>query len=91
MEAYQLAQRLQSMVGTQNPPTLPLRRHLQLTASGSFQRTRKRRVRDTWGNWCDSKDLEGQTYEVWTDYDACSRLLVARGLERVLCSCVLSI
>ncbi|XP_020487536.2 histone H2A deubiquitinase MYSM1 isoform X1 [Labrus bergylta] len=38
-EAYQLAQRLQSM------------------------RTRKRRVRDTWGNWCDSKDLEGQTYE----------------------------
>ncbi|XP_040025471.2 histone H2A deubiquitinase MYSM1 [Gasterosteus aculeatus] len=39
MEAYQLAQRLQSM------------------------RTRKRRVRDTWGNWCDSKDLEGQTYE----------------------------
>ncbi|XP_054458779.1 histone H2A deubiquitinase MYSM1 [Anoplopoma fimbria] len=39
IEAYQLAQRLQSM------------------------RTRKRRVRDTWGNWCDSKDLEGQTYE----------------------------
>ncbi|XP_062419451.1 histone H2A deubiquitinase MYSM1 isoform X2 [Pungitius pungitius] len=39
MEAYQLAQRLQSM------------------------RTRKRRVRDTWGNWCDSRDLEGQTYE----------------------------
>ncbi|CAJ1060107.1 histone H2A deubiquitinase MYSM1 [Xyrichtys novacula] len=39
MEAYQLAQRLQSM------------------------RTRKRRVRDTWGNWCDPKDLEGQTYE----------------------------
>ncbi|XP_037105963.1 histone H2A deubiquitinase MYSM1 [Syngnathus acus] len=38
-EAYQLAQRLQSM------------------------RTRKRRVRDTWGNWCDAKDLEGQTYE----------------------------
>ncbi|XP_078141873.1 histone H2A deubiquitinase MYSM1 [Centroberyx gerrardi] len=39
LEAYQLAQRLQSM------------------------RTRKRRVRDTWGNWCDAKDLEGQTYE----------------------------
>ncbi|XP_037625932.1 histone H2A deubiquitinase MYSM1 [Sebastes umbrosus] len=39
LEAYQLAQRLQSM------------------------RTRKRRVRDTWGNWCDSKDLEGQTFE----------------------------
>ncbi|XP_070688254.1 histone H2A deubiquitinase MYSM1 isoform X2 [Pempheris klunzingeri] len=39
LEAYQLAQRLQSM------------------------RTRKRRVRDIWGNWCDSKDLEGQTYE----------------------------
>ncbi|XP_018112484.1 histone H2A deubiquitinase MYSM1 isoform X2 [Xenopus laevis] len=26
-------------------------------------RTRKRRVRDPWGNWCDAKDLEGQTYE----------------------------
>ncbi|KAG5850031.1 hypothetical protein ANANG_G00077950 [Anguilla anguilla] len=39
LEAFQLAQRLQSM------------------------RTRKRRVRDTWGNWCDAKDLEGQTFE----------------------------
>ncbi|XP_068599663.1 histone H2A deubiquitinase MYSM1 [Brachionichthys hirsutus] len=39
LEAYQLAQRLQSM------------------------RTRKRRVRDLWGNWYDPKDLEGQTYE----------------------------
>ncbi|XP_072552235.1 histone H2A deubiquitinase MYSM1 [Salminus brasiliensis] len=39
LEAYQLAQRLQSM------------------------RTRKRRVRDMWGNWCDARDLEGQTYE----------------------------
>ncbi|KAM4574525.1 histone H2A deubiquitinase MYSM1 isoform 2-T2 [Fundulus diaphanus] len=39
LEAFQLAQRLQSM------------------------RTRKRRVRDIWGNWCDPKDLEGQTYE----------------------------
>ncbi|XP_017284222.1 histone H2A deubiquitinase MYSM1 isoform X2 [Kryptolebias marmoratus] len=39
LEAYQLAQRLQSM------------------------RTRRRRVRDVWGNWCDAKDLEGQTYE----------------------------
>ncbi|KAM9832444.1 histone H2A deubiquitinase MYSM1 [Neosynchiropus ocellatus] len=39
LEAYQLAQRLQSM------------------------RTRKRRVRDTLGNWCDAKDLEGQTFE----------------------------
>ncbi|XP_063056870.1 histone H2A deubiquitinase MYSM1 [Engraulis encrasicolus] len=26
-------------------------------------RTRKRRVRDVWGNWCNAKDLEGQTYE----------------------------
>ncbi|XP_026201134.1 histone H2A deubiquitinase MYSM1 isoform X2 [Anabas testudineus] len=42
LDAYQLAQRLQSM------------------------RTRKRRVRDLWGNWCDSKDLEGQTYEHFT-------------------------
>uniref|UniRef100_A0A673N0Y6 Myb-like, SWIRM and MPN domain-containing protein 1 n=1 Tax=Sinocyclocheilus rhinocerous TaxID=307959 RepID=A0A673N0Y6_9TELE len=40
LEAYHLAQRLQSM------------------------RTRKRRIRDMWGNWCDAKDLEGQTYEV---------------------------
>nr|XP_055042479.1 histone H2A deubiquitinase MYSM1 [Misgurnus anguillicaudatus] len=39
LEAYHLAQRLQSM------------------------RTRKRRIRDTWGNWRDAKDLEGQTYE----------------------------
>ncbi|TRY66738.1 hypothetical protein DNTS_033079 [Danionella cerebrum] len=39
LEAYHLAQRLQSM------------------------RTRKRRIRDVWGNWCDAKDLEGQTYE----------------------------
>uniref|UniRef100_A0A672PXF2 Myb-like, SWIRM and MPN domain-containing protein 1 n=1 Tax=Sinocyclocheilus grahami TaxID=75366 RepID=A0A672PXF2_SINGR len=26
-------------------------------------RTRKRRIRDMWGNWRDAKDLEGQTYE----------------------------
>ncbi|GAB1288641.1 Deubiquitinase MYSM1 [Apodemus speciosus] len=26
-------------------------------------RTRKRRVRDPWGNWRDAKDLEGQTFE----------------------------
>ncbi|XP_074859457.1 deubiquitinase MYSM1 isoform X2 [Carettochelys insculpta] len=39
IDAYQLAQRLQSM------------------------RTRRRRVRDPWGNWCDAKDLEGQTFE----------------------------
>ncbi|XP_021016428.1 histone H2A deubiquitinase MYSM1 isoform X1 [Mus caroli] len=26
-------------------------------------RTRRRRVRDPWGNWCDAKDLEGQTFE----------------------------
>ncbi|XP_073090104.1 deubiquitinase MYSM1 isoform X2 [Manis javanica] len=39
VDAYQLAQRLQSM------------------------RTRRRRVRDPWGNWCDAKDLEGQTFE----------------------------
>lgn len=30
----------------------------------SSQRTRRRRVRDPWGNWCDAKDLEGQTFEV---------------------------
>uniref|UniRef100_A0A452VA41 Deubiquitinase MYSM1 n=1 Tax=Ursus maritimus TaxID=29073 RepID=A0A452VA41_URSMA len=40
VEAYELAQRLQSM------------------------RTRRRRVRDPWGNWCDAKDLEGQTFEI---------------------------
>ncbi|KAM5148967.1 deubiquitinase MYSM1 isoform 2-T2 [Mantella aurantiaca] len=27
------------------------------------ERTRRRRVRDRWGNWCDAKDLEGQTFE----------------------------
>ncbi|KAM9324644.1 deubiquitinase MYSM1 [Gastrophryne carolinensis] len=26
-------------------------------------RTRRRRVRDPWGNWCDMRDLEGQTFE----------------------------
>ncbi|XP_066453858.1 deubiquitinase MYSM1 isoform X1 [Eleutherodactylus coqui] len=26
-------------------------------------RTRRRRVRDRWGNWCDARDLEGQTFE----------------------------
>ncbi|XP_063795339.1 deubiquitinase MYSM1 isoform X2 [Pseudophryne corroboree] len=26
-------------------------------------RTRRRRVRDPWGNWCDPRDLEGQTFE----------------------------
>ncbi|XP_018413397.1 PREDICTED: histone H2A deubiquitinase MYSM1 [Nanorana parkeri] len=26
-------------------------------------RTRRRRVRGPWGNWCDAKDLEGQTFE----------------------------
>lgn len=26
-------------------------------------RTRRRRVRDPWGNWCDARDLEGQTFE----------------------------
>ncbi|KAM4721104.1 deubiquitinase MYSM1 [Rhinophrynus dorsalis] len=26
-------------------------------------RTRRRRVRDPWGKWCDAKDLEGQTFE----------------------------
>ncbi|XP_061681768.1 histone H2A deubiquitinase MYSM1 [Syngnathoides biaculeatus] len=35
----------------------------QLAQRLQRMRTRKRRVRDTWGNWCDAKDLEGQTYE----------------------------
>ncbi|XP_020848716.1 deubiquitinase MYSM1 isoform X2 [Phascolarctos cinereus] len=26
-------------------------------------RARRRRVRDPWGNWCDARDLEGQTFE----------------------------
>ncbi|KAM5248575.1 deubiquitinase MYSM1 [Ctenodactylus gundi] len=26
-------------------------------------RRRRRRVRDHWGNWCDAKELEGQTFE----------------------------
>ncbi|RXM30569.1 Histone H2A deubiquitinase MYSM1 [Acipenser ruthenus] len=49
MEAYQLAQRLQSM------------------------RTRKRRVRDVWGNWRDARDLEGQTYEHLTAEELAKR------------------
>ncbi|XP_034036318.1 histone H2A deubiquitinase MYSM1 isoform X2 [Thalassophryne amazonica] len=35
----------------------------QLAQRLQSMRTRKRRVRDIWGNWCDAKDLEGQTYE----------------------------
>uniref|UniRef100_A0A3P8SZI1 Myb-like, SWIRM and MPN domain-containing protein 1 n=1 Tax=Amphiprion percula TaxID=161767 RepID=A0A3P8SZI1_AMPPE len=35
----------------------------QLVQRLQSMRTRKRRVRDIWGNWCDAKDLEGQTYE----------------------------
>ncbi|XP_039590661.1 histone H2A deubiquitinase MYSM1 isoform X1 [Polypterus senegalus] len=49
LEAFQLAQRLQSM------------------------RTRKRRVRDVWGNWCDAKDLEGQTFEHLTAEELAKR------------------
>lgn len=36
----------------------------------SSKRTRKRRVRDAFGNWCDARDLEGQTYEVLGSYEA---------------------
>ncbi|XP_038858651.1 histone H2A deubiquitinase MYSM1-like isoform X2 [Salvelinus namaycush] len=35
----------------------------QLAQRLQSMRTRKRRVRDVWGNWRDAKDLEGQTYE----------------------------
>ncbi|KAK7889322.1 hypothetical protein WMY93_024882 [Mugilogobius chulae] len=35
----------------------------QLAQRLQNMRTRKRRVRDVWGNWRDAKDLEGQTYE----------------------------
>ncbi|XP_069498181.1 deubiquitinase MYSM1 isoform X2 [Ambystoma mexicanum] len=49
MEAYQLAQRLQSM------------------------RTRRRRVRDSWGNWRDAKELEGQTFEHLSAEELASR------------------
>ncbi|XP_072295373.1 histone H2A deubiquitinase MYSM1 [Eucyclogobius newberryi] len=35
----------------------------QLAQRLQNMRTRKRRVRDIWGNWCNAKDLEGQTYE----------------------------
>ncbi|KAM9762755.1 histone H2A deubiquitinase MYSM1 [Menidia menidia] len=54
LEAYQLAQRLQSM------------------------RTRKRRVRDLWGNWRDPKDLEGQTYEHLSAEELAQRREAAR-------------
>lgn len=67
LEAYQLAQRLQSMVDTQQLLNADIQhRNYELTADWLLQRTRKRRVRDVWGNWCDAKDLEGQTYEVRT-------------------------
>ncbi|XP_059840303.1 histone H2A deubiquitinase MYSM1 [Hypanus sabinus] len=36
-------------------------------------RTRKRRVRDSWGNWCDAKDLEGQTFEHLTAEELAKR------------------
>nr|XP_060632352.1 deubiquitinase MYSM1 [Anolis sagrei ordinatus] len=35
----------------------------QLVQRLQSMRTRRRRVRDPWGNWCDAKDLEGQTFE----------------------------
>ncbi|XP_013203715.1 histone H2A deubiquitinase MYSM1 isoform X3 [Microtus ochrogaster] len=35
----------------------------QLARRLQSMRTRRRRVRDPWGNWCDAKDLEGQTFE----------------------------
>ncbi|XP_007642002.1 histone H2A deubiquitinase MYSM1 isoform X2 [Cricetulus griseus] len=35
----------------------------QLACRLQSMRTRRRRVRDPWGNWCDAKDLEGQTFE----------------------------
>ncbi|XP_048458043.1 histone H2A deubiquitinase MYSM1, partial [Rhincodon typus] len=36
-------------------------------------RTRRRRVRDSWGNWCDAKDLEGQTFEHFTTEELARR------------------
>ncbi|XP_007901889.1 histone H2A deubiquitinase MYSM1 isoform X2 [Callorhinchus milii] len=36
-------------------------------------RTRRRRVRDPWGNWRDAKDLEGQTFEHLTAEELASR------------------
>nr|XP_044626857.1 deubiquitinase MYSM1 isoform X9 [Equus asinus] len=35
----------------------------QLAQRLQSMRTRRRRVRDPWGNWCNAKDLEGQTFE----------------------------
>ncbi|KAM6219597.1 deubiquitinase MYSM1 [Rhynchocyon petersi] len=35
----------------------------QLAQRLQSMRSRRRRVRDPWGNWCDAKDLEGQTFE----------------------------
>lgn len=64
LEAYQLAQRLQSMVGAHHPTTLLPEVDFSTDELYVLQRTRKRRVRDLWGNWCDAKELEGQTYEV---------------------------
>ncbi|CAI5777064.1 histone H2A deubiquitinase MYSM1 isoform X1 [Podarcis lilfordi] len=45
----------------------------QLVQRLQSMRTRRRRVRDPWGNWCDAKDLEGQTFEHLSAEDLAKR------------------
>ncbi|XP_061489180.1 deubiquitinase MYSM1 isoform X2 [Rhineura floridana] len=45
----------------------------QLVQRLQSMRTRRRRVRDPWGNWCDARDLEGQTFEHLSAEDLAKR------------------
>ncbi|NXO03858.1 MYSM1 deubiquitinase, partial [Rhinopomastus cyanomelas] len=53
----QLADKTRCKEGKDTVETYQLAQRLQ------SMRTRRRRVRDPWGNWCDAKDLEGHTFE----------------------------
>uniref|UniRef100_A0AAY4D449 Myb-like, SWIRM and MPN domain-containing protein 1 n=1 Tax=Denticeps clupeoides TaxID=299321 RepID=A0AAY4D449_9TELE len=54
----------------------------QLAQRLQSMRTRKRRVRDVHGNWCDAKDLEGQTFEHLSAEELALRRAEQRKLPR---------
>ncbi|NXG25596.1 MYSM1 deubiquitinase, partial [Grallaria varia] len=56
----QAADRTRSREGRDGKDTVEA---YQLAQRLQSMRTRRRRVRDPWGNWCDARDLEGQTFE----------------------------